>query len=83
MGGVNRSSKFYVQKLFYGSLSATAAEVGHKIVSFLLLPVFTYYLSPDDFGILAIIMVITTFLNLFYNPGIMTATGRLYWDTEI
>lgn len=40
----------------------TVGEVVPKLISFVLLPVFTYYLSPDDYGILSYTTAVMVFL---------------------
>jgi len=74
--------KYYSEILLKGSVAVTIAESITKIISFLLLPLFTYYLSPKDYGITSMVMIVTTFLGLLYNLGMVSATTRLYHDTD-
>ena len=48
----------YSKVLIKGSLALSMAEMSVKVIGFLLLPIFTYYLSPKDFGIVSIIFLI-------------------------
>ena len=48
-----KSKKFYLKKLLSGSIAMTLSEATVKIVKLLVLPIMTYYLSPEDFGIIA------------------------------
>ena len=76
---MSESSKVnYSKVLIKGSLALSMAEMSVKVIGFLLLPIFTYYLSPKDFGIISIVFLITSTLNLLYNPGIISAVQRLY-----
>ena len=70
----------YLKRFFIGGLSLSAVSVSQKIVSFLLLPVFTYYLNPKEFGIIAIYSLIMAMLAMVYNPGLISSTQRLYYD---
>ena len=76
------SSKFYIKKLLSGSLALTLSEATVKIVKLLVLPIMTYYLSPEDFGIIAAIKMVEGFLIMLFNPGMISGTTRLYYDTE-
>lgn len=74
--------KKYGGILLKGSFAVSLANSTTKFVSFLLIPIFTYYLSPEDYGTVAMVTIVVTFLNLFYNPGMVSATMRLYHDTD-
>lgn len=77
-----RTLGFYLRKLISGSAALSSVKLSTKIVSFILLPVFTYYLTPEDYGIIALYGLVIAFLNILYNPGVISATLRLYYDTE-
>lgn len=68
--------------LFRGTIAVSIANAGSQIVGLLLLPLFTEYLSPKEFGIISMVSMIVTFLALLYNPGIMSGTMRLFHATE-
>lgn len=74
--------KKYSSILLKGTAAVSLAEAGTKIISILLLPVFTYYLSPEDYGIFAMVSLVISVLALIYNPGMMSATVRLYHATD-
>ncbi len=73
---------FYLKKLAAGSIAMSLVQASKKVVGLLLLPVFTYYLSPEDFGTLSMITLTMTVLALIYNSGVVSASARLYFDTE-
>jgi O-antigen/teichoic acid export membrane protein len=73
---------YYIKILFKGSFSLGLSEGISKIIGLILLPIFTFYLSPEDFGVISLVMIISNFLNLIYNPGILSATTRLFYLTE-
>jgi len=74
--------KYYSSVLFKGSIAQTLSHGATNLVSLLLLPIITAYLSPNDFGIFSMVGTVATFLSLIYNPGILSATMRLYHDTN-
>jgi O-antigen/teichoic acid export membrane protein len=76
------SLAFYSKKLLSGSFALALSQGSTQAVGLLLLPILTRYLSPEDYGTLAIIVLISSVLNLLYNPGMISATTRLYYDTE-
>ena len=77
-----KTSKFYVGKLISGSVAMMLSSMSLKLVKLFILPIMTYYLSPKDFGIIASIKMVQGFLLLLYNPGIISGTTRLFYDTE-
>ena len=53
-----------------------------KAVSFLLLPFYTHYLIPRDYGVLEILDLSMSLLAMFLNMGIMAAMLRYYGKAE-
>ncbi len=78
----NRGLRYFSGVLLKGSIAISLAEASSKVIGLILLPVFTYYLSPEEFGLVSIVTVISSFLGLIYNPGMTSATIRLYHDTS-
>jgi O-antigen/teichoic acid export membrane protein len=50
------------------------------MIAFLLLPVFTHYLTPADYGISALIIVFTTLLNGLFSLGAAASIGIYYFE---
>ena len=76
------STKKFALILFKGTIASTIVTSTTQIIGIILLPVFTYYLSPEDYGIVSIVSMIGLVLSRITNPGILTATTRLYHDTD-
>jgi O-antigen/teichoic acid export membrane protein len=76
------SVKYYTKKIFAGSLAMSIAKFSTEILGFLLLPIFANYLSPEDFGIISIMTLIGTTLSLIANPGVVSASQRMFYDTD-
>ncbi|MFT5248452.1 MAG: O-antigen/teichoic acid export membrane protein [bacterium] len=76
------SIKYYANYIFKGGFIVSLGEIIVKAMGIALLPVFTVYLSPTDFGTIAMVTSIVSFLSLFYNPGVISASQRMYYDTD-
>ena len=50
------------------------------LLGFLTLPIFTHYLSPEEFGIIAIFYLFGNFLAAFLSFGLMNATYRFFYE---
>src|SRR5689334_13203728 len=49
-----------------------------KALGFIMLPLYTHYLSPRDYGILEILDLTMTLIGMFLNMGITAALLRYY-----
>ena len=76
------SISYYIKYIFKGGFIVSLGEIIVKALGILLLPVFTVYLSPTDFGAIAMVYSLVSFLSLFYNPGIISASQRLYFEVD-
>ena len=56
--------------------------LAQKGINFLLIPVLTIYLTPEDYGIVAVVTAINTFLNVFYLLGLHGSLNRFYYEYE-
>ncbi len=71
-----------IREFFLGGISLSLVNISSKVVNLIILPVITFYLLPEDFGIIAIYSLIIGILGMIYNPGIISVTIRLYYDNE-
>ena len=55
-------------------------DVATSLVSLLLLPIFTRYLSPVEYGIITMLLVIEALTKVLFRWGVDTAFMRLYYD---
>ncbi len=60
----------------------TASRIITRVVSVFSLPIITYYLSPEDFGIIAMFSVVQLFLGSFFGLGIVSYSGRVIYKYE-
>jgi O-antigen/teichoic acid export membrane protein len=55
-------------------------DVATSIVSFLLLPIYVRYLSPQDYGILALLLVVEVVAKIVFRWGLDASFMRMYYD---
>lgn len=60
----------------------TASRLITKVIALFALPVITYYLSPKDFGVMAMFSVVQVFLGGFYSLGLEGYAGRMIFKYE-
>ena len=68
-------SKFLKNTVYY-----TAGNFITKAVNLILLPLYTSYLSPSEYGIVNSMQVIISILIIFFTLGLERAIYRLYFD---
>ncbi len=54
--------------------------VVQKLVGFLMVPVYTRYLSPTDYGVAALIMFTVTLAGMLWNNALNRTISRFYFD---
>jgi len=58
------------------------ANLLNRAISFLLLPLYTRYLTPADYGTLDLLYFTTAFIGMIVDMGIGAAMSRYYFDSE-
>lgn len=58
------------------------STVGARLLNFLLMPFYTHYLLPAEYGVVATLFSYIAFLNIFYQYGMDQAYMRHYGDRE-
>ena len=56
------------------------SNVLDRMVGFLMLPVYTRFLTPSDYGIMELIYMTTSIISLVVGLGVEAAVGRFYFD---
>jgi O-antigen/teichoic acid export membrane protein len=64
------------------SLIYGLGNYGVKLVGFLLIPVYTRYLAPADYGVMALVSAFGQALFIFLNLGQSTALFRFYYEDD-
>ncbi len=55
-------------------------NVSVALLSLVLVPVYTYHLTPSDYGLLALLLALYGFLGRLYDFGLTNSVGRFYFD---
>ena len=53
-----------------------------RIIAVILLPLYTHYLTPGDYGNIETLLALTTIMGLLLRAGITSAFFRFYFDAE-
>jgi hypothetical protein len=69
-----------MSKLLKNTAYYTIGNFTSKAVNFLLLPLYTSYLTPDEYGIVNSMQVFSNILLIFFTLGLERAIYRLYHD---
>ncbi|HEB41407.1 MAG TPA: hypothetical protein ENI08_00110 [Candidatus Dependentiae bacterium] len=57
-------------------------NIAQSALSFILLPVYMRYFSPDEYGIISILFIVVSFTSMVASTGLMSALHRLYFTVE-
>ena len=69
-----------LKRLASQSLVYTAGDTLNRAIAFLLIPLYTAYLTPADYGILAITSTIASVLSILYLQSLESALARFHYD---
>lgn len=68
-----------IPKILQNSAIYSAISFLQKGISFFLLPLYTAYLTPSDYGVLNVITSVTSLLSLLFLVGLQGAGTRFYY----
>jgi O-antigen/teichoic acid export membrane protein len=74
---LSRIKNLFSHTLIYG-IGSTAG----RFAGFLLIPVYTRYLSTSDYGILSLLYMMSSFLFIFLNMGMSSAIFKSYFHAD-
>jgi O-antigen/teichoic acid export membrane protein len=69
-----------VSKIIKNTSFYTIGNILPQAVSFFLLPIYTHYLTPADYGIISSLQVLNSILTIFFTLAIDRSVYRLYFD---
>jgi len=69
-----------VERLFRHLVVYGSADIAALAINILLLPVFTRVLSPTEYGVLTLVIVLEAFLKVLFRWGFDTSFLRLHYD---
>ncbi|MBS1514731.1 MAG: oligosaccharide flippase family protein [Bacteroidetes bacterium] len=71
-----------MSKVAKNTLIYTIGTILPKAASFVLLPIYTKFLSPAEYGILSSMWALEGIATIFFSLSLGTSVFRLYWDYE-
>ena len=69
-----------MSKIIKNSAIYSILNLLQKGINFILIPVLTAYLTTFDFGVVAVVTVINSFLNVFYLLALNGSLNRFYYE---
>src|SRR3989339_44992 len=72
----------HLKRLIKGSLIYGVGGFFTKFISILILPLFTFYLTPKDYGVMSMLNFLVIFLSTLFSFGLGTAIGICYFDQK-
>lgn len=71
-----------MSKILKNTFIYSLSNLFHQAINFVLLPIYSKYLSPEQFGIVASMHVIQAFITILYSFSLEKSIIRMYWDYE-
>jgi len=71
-----------IKSLFQNLAVYGLGDAATSIASLLLLPVYTRYLTPEDYGVITMLLMIEAVAKVTFRWGVDTAFMRLYYDCK-
>ena len=75
-------SNYSLKSVLKGASIYTIGELLTKGAGFFLIPLYTYYLSPADYGIVGYLLIINQFLSIVLMFGFNAAQTRYYYEGD-
>ena len=69
-----------MKRLFQQSLAYGTADVLAQGINFLLVPLYLAYLLPEDYGALALLLLLSTLLKIAFRLGLDSGFIRIFYD---
>lgn len=70
------------REIFKHSAVYGLGQILSRLASFLLLPLYTHYLRPADYGVIAILDISVGVCSIVIGSGFVAAANRFHFDTE-
>jgi len=71
-----------LKSTFKNALVYSLGNISTKLAGFILIPLYTSYLTVSDYGVLAILEISTQFLIAVFGFKLYSALLRFYWDKD-
>jgi len=67
-----------IRKIFSDTIIYTAGSVFNRLLPFLLLPIYTFYFKPSDYGVFSLVYSFWFFAAVFYLYGMETSFQKFF-----
>lgn len=74
--------RHYIKSIGKESTVYSISNILTRAIGFILIPLYTYFLTPEEYGIISIVTSLIGFISIFYNFGMSSAWTRFYFDFE-
>src|SRR5690242_795812 len=74
--------KSHLPRLLSGTFIYGGGALLSRMITFLLLPLTTSYLTPEDYGVIGTLAIASQILNGLFTLGFGVSLGRCYWSLE-
>lgn len=81
-GAIRTKLIMSARKLGFNAVIYGIGGMLNRIIGFLLLPLFTHVLSPEDFGRAGMLQILSTFLAMVFSAGIGGSLSSCYYNAE-
>jgi O-antigen/teichoic acid export membrane protein len=71
-----------IKKIFSDTIIYTAGNVFNRLLPFLLLPVYTYYFAPEQYGVFSLVYSFWFLVVVFYLYGMETAFQKFFIEAK-
>ena len=71
-----------IKNLFQNLAVYGLGDAATSIASLLLLPIYTRYLTPEDYGVITMLLMVEAVAKVTFRWGVDTAFMRLYYDCK-
>jgi O-antigen/teichoic acid export membrane protein len=71
-----------LKNLFRHSFVYMLGSIASRMIGFIMIPVYTRYLTPSDYGVLELLSLTIDIVGMFAALGINSAITRFYYDHE-
>lgn len=73
---------FDIKKLFNHSAIYVVGNLVSQIIGFLMLPIYTRYLSPSDYGIIGLMILAVNFIEICFGARLYWAIPKFYYENK-
>jgi O-antigen/teichoic acid export membrane protein len=72
--------RHYIKSIGKESTIYSLSNILTRAIGFLLIPLYTKFLTPDQYGIISVVTSLISFISIFYNFGMSSTWSRFFFD---